>query len=262
MPFTHLENIKYFTSDLLSERYISHGFLTRQGGVSPEPWFSLNFGGTVGDDPNRVRVNHDIAFSELHLSITAIYDVWQVHGTDVAVAESPRILYQQHLKADIILTNKPGIVLFMRFADCVPIIIFDPIKRVIGLVHAGWKGTVYKAAGVAINSMIDLFKSNPVDVLAVIGPSIGPDHYVVGSNVISDVRNAFGDQSKDLLLNVNGSHHLDLWNANRLILEEAGVENIEMVELCTACNPDDWYSHRAENGKTGRFGAFIRLDQG
>lgn len=261
MPFHQIENINYYTFDMLDKENLPHGIITRKGGISPDPWFSLNFGGTVGDDPSRVSFNHNIAFERLNLSRKSIYDVWQVHGTQVAIAELPRPSNQPHLKADIILSNSSNVTLFMRFADCVPIIIYDPKKKVIGLVHAGWKGTVNKAVNIALNSMAELFQSNPIDVLAVIGPSIGPDHYEVGSNVINHVRDSFADRSQEILHQVNGFHHFDLWGANRILLEDAGVRNIEVAGLCTACNLDDWYSHREENGETGRFGAFVCLHQ-
>jgi hypothetical protein len=147
----------------------------------------------------------------------------------------------------------------MRFADCVPILFHDPRKGVIGVAHAGWVGTLRDVATATINAMAKQYGSNPADIIAGIGPSIGPDHYEVGADVILQVMQKFGDESEQLLKSHNGKIHFDLWKTNRLLLEKAGVEKIEVAEICTACNTDDWFSHRAEKGRTGRFGALITL---
>jgi copper oxidase (laccase) domain-containing protein len=104
------------------------------------------------------------------------------------------------------------------------------------------------------------FGSNPVDIQAAIGPSIGPDHYEIGPDVEVQVQHSFKEIALDLITKRNGTTYFDLWSANRLSLENAGVEQIELASLCTACHTDDWYSHRAEQGRTGRFGAIIALE--
>jgi YfiH family protein len=260
MPhFKQGTNLRYLTFDLLEREQVPHGVITRQGGVSPAPWYSLNFGGTVGDDPQRVRKNHEIAFDQLGFQRSDIFDVWQVHGVDVVVAEKPHSPHVLHQKADIILTKSPDVVLFMRFADCVPILLYDPIQLVVGIAHAGWQGTVKLAAASAVQEMVDRFQSKPADLIAAIGPAIGPDHYEIGSDVAQRVLMAFADDHEDLLISQNGSLYLDLWEANRRLLIHSGVNQIEQAQICTACDPDDWYSHRRDQGKTGRFGVFIRL---
>lgn len=103
------------------------------------------------------------------------------------------------------------------------------------------------------------YGSSPADIRAGIGPSIGVDHYPVGQDVITETTRAFGERAGDLLIKIDGKIHLDLWAANRLCLEEAGVQQIEISGICTACNLDDWYSHRGERGNTGRFGALLAL---
>jgi YfiH family protein len=162
-------------------------------------------------------------------------------------------------KADIILTDNPDLTLFMRFADCTPILLYDPLKHIVGIVHSGWLGTVRSAARVAVEAMSARFGTNPVDLLAAVGPSIGPDHYEVGKDVIAQVKAAFNEQASILLEQRGGRKYFNLWAANRLLLEKAGVEHIEVSRICTACNPVDWFSHRGEKGKTGRFGAMIAL---
>ena len=164
-----------------------------------------------------------------------------------------------HQKADIILTGNPPVTLYMRFADCVPVMLYDPVRAAIGMAHAGWLGTVRGAARVAVEAMQREFGSRPADILAAIGPSIGPDHYEVGADVLERVAAAFGDQANRLVEHRDGRSYLDLWAANRLQLEQAGVSNIEVAGLCTACHTEDWFSHRAEKGRTGRFGALMAL---
>jgi hypothetical protein len=262
MPFHQPDEIRYLTFDSFDEAGVTHAVFTRHGGVSPEPWNSLNVGGLVGDDPLRVIENRKRCFESQGRQLDSIYDVWQVHGNDVVLADSPRPLNQAHLKADAILTDKPGVTLFMRFADCVPILLCDPVRSVIGLAHAGWQGTVKKTAAYAIHAMQEHYHSNPVDILAAIGPSIGAHHYEVGEDVAQQVRETFGEDSKDLFESpdeMNRGLHFDLWAANRLILEDAGVHQIEEARLCTVCHCDDWYSHRGDRGKTGRFGIMISL---
>ena len=146
MPFHQSDEIRYYTFESLEDAGICHAAITRQGGVSPQPWSSLNVGGTVGDDAGRVRENRRRSFRALGSPFESLFDVWQVHGTEVVCAKRRARLSQPHLKADAILTDQPGVTLFMRFADCVPIFLYDPLKKVVGLVHAGWQGTVKKTA--------------------------------------------------------------------------------------------------------------------
>ncbi len=184
-----------------------------------------------------------------------------MHSAEVVCADRPRMPDRPYLKADAILTDRPGVSLFMRFADCVPIFLYDPIRRVVGLVHAGWAGTVNKIARETIHTMKTRYGCQPKHIIAAIGPSTGPDHYTIGPDVEIQVQAAFGEGSKSLLQKNDHAVQFDLWTANRMILEEAGICQIEIARICTACHLDDWYSHRGERGKTGRFGALIGLNQ-
>lgn len=236
-----------------------HAIFTRHGGVSPEPWGTLNVGGTVGDDLARVRRNRILSFDALGCRPDSIFDVWQVHSADAVCAQAPRPVDESYRQADIILTDRPEVTLFMRFADCVPIMVHDPRKGVIGVAHAGWMGTLRDVASSTIEAMHKNYGSNPADIIAGIGPSIGPDHYEIGADVILQVMQKFGDESELILKSHNGKIHFNLWETNRLLLERAGVGQIEISGICTACNTRDWFSHRAEKGRTGRFGALISL---
>lgn len=259
MPFKRSNQIRYFTFKQLDSGELVHAIFTRQGGVSASPWQSLNVGGTVGDDPEYVKENRRRSFLALDRDPASIFDVWQVHGREVAIADRPRKPDEAYLKADILLTDKPGVTLFMRFADCVPILLYDPCRGVVGLVHAGWQGTLKRAVAAAIRAMQEHYGCQPGDVLAGIGPSIAAHHYPVGTDVVQQVRNSFNSRADDFLFQQGGQTHFDLWAANRAILEDCGVEKIEASGLCTACSLDDWYSHRGEHGRTGRFGALIAL---
>ncbi len=267
MPFQQHSGVRYFTFESLALAGFEHAIFTRQGGISPTPWASLNLGGTVGDLASRVVQNRLRAFQALGRQPESIFDVWQVHSCEVVCADAPRLPHQEHTKADAILTDTPQVTLFMRFADCVPVLLADPYRGVVGLVHAGWKGTISRVAAAAVRKMHDQFGSNPADLLAGIGPSIGAHHYPVGRDVAEQVIQTFGSQAKAFLSPIeqgsmsNDKYQIqfDLWAANRTILEHSGVGSIEVAGICTACYPEDWYSHRAEQGKTGRFGAIIGL---
>jgi YfiH family protein len=149
----------------------------------------------------------------------------------------------------------------MRFADCVPLLFYDPARRVLGMAHAGWRGTAAGVGPATVAAMGEAFGCRPADIVAGIGPSIGPAHYEVGPEVAAAIQNAFGEV-EGLLSHPNGNGarpHLNLWEANRRALQMAGVGQIEVAEICTASNVQDFYSHRAEDGRTGRFGALAVL---
>src|SRR6266508_5841495 len=256
MSFIQHNGIRYFQFETLQTR---HAMFTRHGGVSPNPWGSLNVGGTVGDDLQRVRENRVLSFQALDCAPESIFDVWQVHSSDVVCARAPRPIDESYRQADIILTDKPELTLFMRFADCVPIFVHDPRNGIIGIAHAGWMGTLRDVASATVNAMKKNYGSHPADIIACIGPSIGPDHYEIGADVILQVMQKFEDESEFVLKSHQGKIHFNLWETNRLLLERAGVEHIEISGICTACNTQDWFSHRAEKGRTGRFGALISL---
>ena len=262
MPFLQRNSIRYYQFESFDNSKITHAIFTRRGGLSPEPWASLNVGASamVLDDHQRVRNNRILAFNVLERDPDSMYDVWQVHSADVICCDAPRPTDEQHLQADAILTNNPEVTLFMRFADCVRILLHDPVLGVVGVVHSGWPGTVKKVILATIKEMQQKYGSRPKNILAAIGPSIAVHHYPVGQEVVDQVTQAFCDQSEKFLLKQDDAVQFDLWKANRFLLEQAGVQQIENPEICTACHLEDWFSHRGEHGQTGRFGALICLD--
>jgi YfiH family protein len=239
---------------------LQHGIFTRQGGMSSEPWASLNMGGNVGDDPANVRRNHDLMYDSLDLNASRACTVWQVHSTDVVVADRP-IRDGKHLtQADGIITDWLDNPLTMRFADCTPLLFHDPVQGVIGMAHAGWRGTVKGVGANTVRMMVQTYGCKPANIQAGIGPSIGPNHYQVGEEVVDAVHAHF--ETIDNLIRRDpddGTAYLNLWAANRLDLERAGVEQIEVAGICTAEHVDEFFSHRAEKGRTGRFGAVLSL---
>jgi YfiH family protein len=237
----------------------THGIFTRLGGVSCAPWASLNLGGTVGDDRNAVRENHRLVYETLGLDGTRACTVWQVHSADTVLVNGPVPHRRWLARADGMVTDCPALPLTMRFADCTPILLYDPVRHIAGIAHAGWRGTVLGAAVSALKTMQSAFGTRPQDVQVGIGPSIGPDRYQVGEEVVEQVRQAFGPADGLIQRAPDGSAYLNLWAANRLALERAGVTQIEVAGICTASRTDEFFSHRAEAGRTGRFGVVITL---
>ena len=249
--------VKYFQFNSLSLPGITQAIFSRHGGLSQAPWSSLNLGGTVGDDPANVKGNLELLLITIGYKSEKLVQVKQIHSADVIVANNPMDALKQ---GDAIITNTPGLLLLMRFADCVPILFVDPVTNAVGIAHAGWQGTVKEVAFHTVRAMEAQFQSNPSDIFAGIGPSIGPDHYEVGEEVIVHVESVFSDHTDTVLLKSKNSVKLDLWKANEISLKRAGVSNIEISGICTGCNIEDWYSHRGEKGKTGRFAGVIGLN--
>jgi len=259
MSFVKNQGVRYFTFIGFPQEKVVNAIFTRIGGVSPEPWNSLNVGGTVGDERSRVIENRLKSFHAVDRDPHSMFDVWQVHSADVVIANSPHNFSPPEYKADAIITDNPEVTLFMRFADCTPILLFDPVNYAVGIAHAGWMGTVKQVASATVDAMRAAYGTQPSDIIAGIGPSIGSDHYQIGPDVTTRVNEAFPEDANRLLIRREDGMYFDLWEANKLSLVMAGVKQIEVSGLCTACHPDDWYSHRAQKGKTGRFGAIIGL---
>jgi len=262
MGFSEKNGLRYFQFDSFLRLPLFHAVLTRKGGFSQSPFAQLNTGGTVGDNPQAVLRNHQLIYDTFGYDYYSRFDVWQVHGTKIICTDSPRKAGEPHQKADGILTDNPEVTLFMRFADCVPILLFDPVHHVIGIIHAGWQGTCMKVAQSAIEKMVSCYGSDPATILAGIGPSICQACYQVGEEVYAAYRTSFGDEAERFFIRKSDGLYLDLRGANKFALQQAGVNQIEDSGLCTACHLEDWYSHRAENGKTGRFGVILSLRAG
>lgn len=238
-----------------------HAVFTRLGGHSAEPFASLNVGRTVGDDEANVAENHNRIYAHLHLRPDQIVTARQVHGNHVAavsMADAGTIVPN----TDGLVTNTPGTALMLRFADCQPILLYDPEHRAIALVHAGWRGIAQGIAKRAVEALHRSFGSRPRNIIAGLGPAIGPCCYMVGDDVAAAMGYALPDWQAVMRLEGDGQWRFDLPAANAQQLLAAGVRQVEAAALCTACHVDEFYSHRAEQGKTGRFGGLIYLQPG
>jgi YfiH family protein len=259
MPFWQIDSLKIYQFGIFNGYQLTHGIVTRRGGISPDPWKSLNVGASVGDDLVRVNENRDRIFRTLGRDPASRYDVWQVHSNNVQIVETPRG-HAPPIQADIIVTNRPQVTLLMRFADCVPIFLYDPQIKAIALIHAGRLGLARRAPQVAVRALTEKYGSKPQDILAGVGPSICPDCYSVGEDVLHDFEATLGKDEADRYFHQEEDHyHLNLWKCAEDQLESMGVKQIENSGICTAMNLSDWYSHRAEKGRTGRFAAMLGL---
>lgn len=259
MAMVESDSLKFYSFDSFPADQVVQGIYSRNGGVSPSPWASLNLGGLNGDTRNNVIENRSRIFNNVGRPVESIYDVWQVHSADVICTNQSRPLDAPHQKADGIVTNHSEITLFMRFADCVPILFYEPEKRVVAIAHAGWQGTVKNVAANTVKKMCDIYGCTVENIYTGIGPSICPDHYEVGTDVAERVQAVLEERAEEVLRPHNNKFQLDLWKTNEIMLQKAGVRHIEIAGICTACHLEDWYSHRGEHGNTGRFGALIAL---
>ncbi len=260
--------LKYFVfTHLESSGLVSHGFTTRAGGVSTGFYHSLNTSFHVGDDDRSVRVNRDLACRSLGINARHLIAGRQVHGDGIRLVGAGdlgkgALSEDQALPdTDALITDSRGLPLSSYYADCVPVFLLDPVKRVVALAHAGWQGTALKIGLKVVKRMTEIFGSDPRHCLAGIGPSIGPCCYEVGEPVISRFRDVFRGGKRLEAAAAPGKWKLDLWEANRLTLLEAGLkpENILTAHLCTSCRRDLFFSYRAERGITGRMASLLML---
>jgi YfiH family protein len=239
---------------------VVHRVFTRLGGVSRRQFAALNVGRTVGDRRLAVRKNHKRIFQAMNLRAGQVATAHQVHGNRVAVVgkeKGGRIVPQ----TDGLVTRSRGLALMLRFADCQPILLYDRRNHALGLVHAGWRGVAQGIARRAVETMSKAFETRPEDLIAGLGPAIGPCCYAVGQEVAAAMGYALPDWKKAMAPHGDG-WLFDLPGANAQQLSAAGVKSIEQASLCTACHTDEFYSHRGENGDTGRFGVVAYLGEG
>ncbi|MCL4370605.1 MAG: peptidoglycan editing factor PgeF [Chloroflexi bacterium] len=234
---------------------LTQGALARGGGVSDPPYDSLNTSFAVQDDPERVRTNRRLMAGAVGWDLSRVVSAGQVHGRQAVAVGRGNLGGPDLPGTDALVTNEPGVLLLLKFADCVPIILWDPVRRVVGLAHAGWRGTVLGTPAAALELMSREYGSCPSDVLAGIGPSIGPCCYEVGPEVATAAEREFVGANV-LRRDACGRVRFDLWGANAETLTRAGVraENVATAGICTRCHHDLFFSHRAAGGLTGRFG--------
>lgn len=261
---------EYLTFPLLEETgLVRHLFSTRLGGVSNGIFSSMNLSYTRGDDKAAVDENFHRIVGMLGCGLADIVCSDQTHTTNIrVVGENDRgkgIIYpRDYTDIDGLITDVPGIVLATFYADCVPLFFIDTKKKAVGLSHSGWRGTVQRMGQHTIEAMRKAYGTRPEDVTAAIGPSICQDCYEVSEDVAEAFYREFhrpGQGEEILFAKGNGKYQLNLWRANQIVLEEAGIcpEKIQVTDICTCCNPDYLFSHRASQGKRGNLGAFLGL---
>ena len=255
--------VEVFHSPLLAQQSrLLHGFSGRGGGVSEGPYASLNLGPHSGDDIERVRENRRRFRSAVSVEDWAGLAPRQVHSAEVAVVRAADGLPAEGvLPGDGVVTDLPGVALSILAADCLPVLLYEPARGVIGAVHAGWRGTAGAIAGVAVRAMVEAFGCDPAQIVAALGPAIGRCCYEVGPEVLAAV-GAVTPLAAELYEPLPaGKGLLDLVAANRAQLLQAGLlpANIDALHRCTACHTDRFFSHRREGEPTGRAGALIAL---
>jgi len=252
--------IAYQFEGLLHRSGTTHAVFTRSGGVSVGPFASLNLSRAVGDDPDAVTENNRRVLGALGYRREQAVTAWLVHGCDAAVITRAD-LGRDPQRVDALVTRERNLPLSMRFADCVPIVFHDPDRQAIGVAHAGWRGVVVNVAAATLRTMVDAFGSDPRRMWAGIGPAIGVERYEVSVDVAEQVAAACPPGVRLTQPGRNGRPHLNLTAAVAAQLQAAGIGEIEVSGICTASNTREWFSHRAENGKTGRFGLVVALNE-
>lgn len=240
------------------------GFTTRHEGVSRPPYNSLNLGSNTLDSSHNVEGNRSLLARSLGATLDRFLTVNQVHGTDLLVidAPNPELSHFLKLECDGIVTNQPGIMIAVCVADCVPILLHDPVKRVVAALHAGWQGTAARIAQKGVEAMAAMFGCNRKDIMAAIGPHIAPCCYEVDR----PVREAFrkGGLAWDLVAKEQAEEKwlLDLGAANRHVLVDAGLlpAQVQSTDHCVSCNQELFFSYRRDGGDTGRQVGFIMLE--
>ena len=262
--------VTYLSFPILEDTgLVSHAFSTRLGGVSKGDFATMNFSFTRGDDRDDVLENYRRMAVALGVDRERMVLTWQTHTTNVRrVTEEDEgkgiVRDRDYRDVDGLITNIPGVTLVTFYADCVPLYILDPVHRAIGLSHSGWRGTVKRMGEKTLKAMNQAFGTNPGDVIACIGPSICKDCFEVGEEVVEEFRQAFSARHWAELFEPGrkaGKYQLDLWRANQIVFTEAGVDpdKIHTTNICTKCNPEHLFSHRAMAENRGNLAAFLCL---
>lgn len=262
LPIWYFENLSKF-------KEIYHFVSTRKGGFSSYPYQSLNLGFTTGDDPQKILKNRELLAMTLGIPLNNFITAKQIHGGNVTIISKEMrgrgaVDYEKAINAtDAMVTNIQNNCIMVFSADCVPILFFDPTKRVIGAAHAGWRGTIRLIAQNVVKTLMENFNCDPSDVLVGIGPSIGPCCYEIGPEVIAQIESIFHDKENYVNgISPEGKGYFNLWEANKAQLLQFGIleKNIEIASMCTYCHADIFFSERHQRGKTGIFGVGIMLN--
>ncbi|QEY34527.1 peptidoglycan editing factor PgeF [Caproiciproducens galactitolivorans] len=271
MKFYEKGGVAYLTF-LEFEKYgfVRHAFSTRIGGVSKKEFASMNLNFGRGDSDEDVTENFHRFCSAAGFDYTTLVASAQDHGTFIrrvgARNRGTGIWKPKDIQSvDGLITDEADVTLVTFYADCVPLFFLDPARRAIGLAHAGWRGTVAGIGAKMVKAMGREFGSSPRDLVAAVGPSIGPECFEVDTPVYEEFSKLTELNPQEFIVNNGGGkYHIDLWEANRRILMHAGIpqEQISVAGLCTRCNAQWLWSHRATGGKRGGLAAMMCLTEG
>ena len=257
----HSGDLEYLTSPLLSP--VPHCFSTRFGGVSEGELASLNLGVHRGDRPKNVLENYRRLGQAVGFDPKRTVFTKQVHSDVVervgASGCGRGLIVPVENGCDGLITNEPEVVLTVFSADCTPVLLYDPVARAVGAVHAGWRGTALKIAGKAVMRMTEEFGSRPENIRAAIGPCISQCCFETDADVPNAMREAFGEAAEASVHPVGEKYYVNLKALNALALRQAGVCQIDIAEECTACQPDRFWSHRRVGNRRGSLAAMILL---
>ena len=262
MENTHWTMIRAGEVEYLSAGNIAapHGFTTRVGGVSSAPYDSLNLSMHRGDDPKNVAENFRRLTEAVGADLQHLVLTHQTH-TDivraVTAADAHGLDHHTYPECDGLVTNTPGVALWVFTADCTPILLHDPVTGAVGAVHAGWRGTAAKIAQKAVQAMTREYGCKPENIRAAIGPNIGACCFETDRDVPQAVYDALEQRAESHIRFQDGKYYVNLKEINRLILQDAGVENIALSDACTACDPKHYWSHRRMGKQRGSQGAII-----
>lgn len=262
MVTRYVDQLAYVASPLLDT---PHGFSTRLGGVSEGHLASLNLGCHRGDDPDRVRENYRRFCAAVGVDMDSAVMTHQVHGTEIRPVTradvKPDVLDETFVEADGLVTDVPGVTLVVFTADCIPILLFDPVRQVAAAVHAGWRGTAGAIAAQGVKAM-EGYGCKSGDIRAAIGPGIGPCCFETDADVPRAMAQQLGDLAAPYVSKTDEKWRLDLKGINRALLLEAGVEpeHIDVSEECTCCLHEKYWSHRYTKGLRGSQAAAIALE--
>ena len=247
---------------------VRHCFTTRGGGVSENEFATMNLSFTRGDREEAVRENYRRIALAMGTEIGQFVCTDQTHTTNVrkvTKADTGKgvILPKDYTDVDGLITNEPGLVLSTFYADCVPLYFVDPVHKAIGLSHSGWRGTVNRMGKVTIEAMQKEYGSRPEDMYCAIGPSICQDCYEVSRDVAEEFMRVFPEHIDEILWQKSEEKfQLNLWKANEIVMTEAGIlpEHLAVTNMCTCCNHEELFSHRASKGKRGNLAAFLMIE--
>lgn len=245
---------------------VAHGFSTRLGGVSQGMWDSLNLGVSRGDDPDHVRENYRRFLTAIGADGQVIAMSHQVHGGEVHTVTTADLRTDPYDKveyeADGLMTDLPGVTLLVYSADCIPVLFYDPVRRVAAAVHAGWRGTAAGIVDNAVARMKDVYHSRPEDILAAIGPGVCSSCFETHEDVPNAMTAALSTcVLHHIKIKENGKFSVDLREINRMRLEQVGLnpDHIAVSTQCTACHLDRFWSHRRMGNERGSMAAAIQL---